>query len=434
MLKTLVTFVFAPMVHWPEVMVTYDSEDQVLFSADGFGKFGALDVDEEWDCEARRYYFGIVGKYGAQVQALLKKASALDIQMICPLHGPILKENLGHYLKQYDIWSSYQAETDGVAIFYTSVYGHTKEAVELLKEKLEANGTPKIAIADLARDDMAEAVEDAFRYSKIVLATTTYNAGIFPFMDTFIAHLVERNFQNKKIAIIENGTWAPMAAKVIKNKLANSKNLTFVEPNVRILSSMSEENKQQIQALADALSSDYKAIREIKEEKKPELDPKALFKIGYGLYVVTSNDGKKDNALIVNTVSQLTDTPLRVAVNISKLNYSHDIIKKTGVLNVNCLNNEAPFSVFQSYGFRSGKDVNKFEGEEVMRSENGLVVLQNYINAFISSVYSRSCRAVPRRSSSRAGLPVRWISSRWRRPTRFRCSAPTIPPRASCQR
>ena len=382
--KHVLTFVFAPMVHWPEVMVTYDAEDKVLFSADGFGKFGALDVDEEWDCEARRYYFGIVGKYGAQVQALLKKAATLDIQMICPLHGPILKENLGHYLKQYDIWSSYQAETDGVAIFYTSVYGHTKEAVELLKEKLEANGTPKIAIADLARGDMAEAVEDAFRYSKIVLATTTYNAGIFPFMETFIAHLVERNFQNKKIAIIENGTWAPMAAKVIKDKLANSKNLTFVEPNVRILSSMSEENKQQIQALADALSSDYKAIKEIKEEKKPELNPKALFKIGYGLYVVTSNDGKKDNALIVNTVSQLTDTPLRVAVNISKLNYSHDIIKKTGVLNINCLNNEAPFSVFQSYGFRSGKDVNKFEGEEVMRSENGLVVLQNYINAFIS--------------------------------------------------
>ena len=382
--KHVLTFVFAPMVHWPEVMVTYDSIDKVLFSADGFGKFGALDVDEEWDCEARRYYFGIVGKYGAQVQALLKKASALDIQMICPLHGPILKENLGHYLKQYDIWSSYQAETDGVVIFYTSVYGHTKEAVELLKEKLEANGTPKIAIADLARDDMAEAVEDAFRYSKIVLATTTYNAGIFPFMETFIAHLLERNFQNKKIAIIENGTWAPMAAKVIKDKFANSKNLTFVEPSVRILSSMSEENKKQIQDLADALSSDYRALKEIKEEKQPELDPKALFKIGYGLYVVTCNDGKKDNGLIVNTVTQLTDSPLRVAVNINKLNYSHDVIKKSGVLNVNCLNNEAPFSVFQSYGFRSGKDADKFEGVEVLRSENGLRVLPNYVNAFIS--------------------------------------------------
>ena len=380
----VLTFVFAPMVHWPEVMVTYDNKDKVLFSADGFGKFGALDVDEEWDCEARRYYFGIVGKYGAQVQALLKKAATLDIQMICPLHGPVLKEDLGHYLKQYDIWSSYQSEVDGVAIFYTSVYGHTKEAVELLKEKLEANGTPKIAIADLAREDMAECVEDAFKYSKIVLATTTYNAGIFPFMETFIAHLLERNYQNKKIAIIENGTWAPMAAKVIKDKLANAKNITFVEPVVRILSSMDDANKEQIQNLADALSSDYKAMKEIKEEKKPELDPKALFKIGYGLYVVTSKDGNKDNGCIVNTVSQLTDTPLRVAVNINKLNYSHDLIKKTGVLNVNCLNNEAPFSVFQDYGFRSGRDCDKFEGKEVLRSENGLVVLPNYVNAFFS--------------------------------------------------
>ena len=380
----ILTFVFAPMVHWPEVMFTYDSTAKVLFSADGFGKFGALDIEDEWDCEARRYYFGIVGKYGAQVQAILKKAATLDIKTICPLHGPILKDDLSHYLKQYDIWSSYQAETDGVAIFYTSVYGHTKEAVELLKEKLEANGTPKIAITDLARDDMAEAVEDAFRYSKIVLATTTYNAGIFPFMDTFIAHLMERNFQNKKIALIENGTWAPLAAKVMKDKLANAKNITFVEPVVKILSSLSEENKEQINLLADALSSDYKAMREIKEEKKPELDPKALFKIGYGLYVVTSSDGKKDNGCIVNTVSQLTDSPLRVAVNINKLNYSHDLIKKSGVLNVNCLNNEAPFSVFQSFGFRSGRDCDKFEGQEVLRSENGLVVLSNYINAFIS--------------------------------------------------
>ena len=382
--KHVLNFVFAPMVHWPEVMFTYDSTAKVLFSADAFGKFGALDIEEEWDCEARRYYFGIVGKYGAQVQAILKKAATLDIKTICPLHGPILKDDLSHYLKQYDTWSSYQPETDGVAIFYTSVYGHTKEAVELLRQKLEENGTPKIAVTDLARDDMAEAVEDAFRYSKIVLATTTYNAGIFPFMDTFIAHLLERNFQNKKIAFIENGSWAPLAAKVMKDKLANAKNLTIIEPTVRILSSLSEENKEQINLLADALSSDYKAMKEIKEEKKPELDPKALFKIGYGLYVVTCNDGKKDNGLIVNTVTQLTDTPLRVAVNINKLNYSHDVIKKAGVLNVNCLNNEAPFAVFQKFGFVSGKDVDKFAGEEVMRSENGLVVLSNHINAFIS--------------------------------------------------
>ena len=382
--KHVLTFVFAPMVHWPEVMVTYDSEDKVLFSADGFGKFGALDVDEEWDCEARRYYFGIVGKYGAQVQALLKKASALDIQMICPLHGPILKENLGHYLKQYDIWSSYQAETDGVAIFYTSVYGHTKEAVELLRKKLEENGTPKIAVADLARDDMAECVEDAFKYSKIVLATTTYNAGIFPFMDTFIAHLLERNYQNKKIAIIENGTWAPMAAKVIKDKFANSKNITIVEPNVRILSALNEQSRNEINELAEALSSDYKAMKELQEEKKPGIDPNALFKIGYGLYVVTSNDGKKDNGLILNSVSQVTDKPLRVSVNINKMNYSHDVIKKSGILNVNCLNIEAPFNTIKDYGFVSGKDVDKFANKDVLRSENGLVVLPNHINAFFS--------------------------------------------------
>ena len=382
--KHTLTFVFAPMVHWPEVMVTYDSYDKVLFSADGFGKFGALDVEEEWDCEARRYYIGIVGKYGAQVQALLKKATTLDIQMICPLHGPVLDSDLGHYLKLYDIWSSYSTESDGVAIFYTSVYGHTKEAVEFLAEELRKNGTPKVVVADLAREDMAECVEDAFRYGKIVLATTTYNASIFPFMHTFIDHLVERNFQNKKLAFIENGTWAPMAAKVMKDKFAGCKNISMIDPTVRILSSMSEENKEQLIKLALALSEEYKAIKEIKEEKAPELDPKALFKIGYGLYVVTCNDGKKDNGLIVNTVSQLTDTPLRVAVNINKLNYSHDVIKKTGILNVNCLNIEAPFSVFQQFGFVSGRDKDKFEGNEVLRSENGLRVLTNHINAFIS--------------------------------------------------
>lgn len=377
-------FVFAPMVHWPEVMVTYDDKDKVLFSADGFGKFGALDVEEDWACEARRYYIGIVGKYGAQVQALLKKAATLDIRIICPLHGPVLTENLGYYLNLYDIWSSYKTETEGVAIFYTSVYGHTKKAAELLVEELKKNGTPKVALNDLAREDMAECVEDAFRYGKIVLATTTYNAGIFPFMETFIAHLTERNFQNKKVGLIENGTWAPMAAKVMSDKLANSKNVTILKPVVRILSSMTEENKEQIKLLADALSEEYKAKKEIVEEKDPELDPKALFKIGYGLYVVTSNDGNKDNGLIVNTVTQLTDTPLRVAVNINKLNYSHDVIKKTGKLNVNCLNVEAPFSVFQEYGFVSGRDKNKFEGKEVVRTLNGLAVLPNYVNSVIS--------------------------------------------------
>ena len=248
----VLTFVTAPMVHWPEVMFSYDRKDKVLFSADAFGKFGALDYEdpEGWACEARRYYFGIVGKYGAQVQAVLKKAAALDIQIICPLHGPVLNENLGYYLDLYNTWSSYGTETEGVAVFYTSVYGHTKEAAELLAEKLKELGCPKVAVSDLARDDMAEAVEDAFRYGKIVLATTTYNADIFPFMKEFIQHLTERNFQNRQIGLIENGSWAPMAAKVMKGMLEGCKNITFTETEVRILSAMTEENKTQIEQLA----------------------------------------------------------------------------------------------------------------------------------------------------------------------------------------
>ena len=245
-------FVTAPMVHWPEVMFTYDSSDKVLFSADAFGKFGALDAEDEegWACEARRYYFGIVGKYGAQVQAVLKKAAALAIQIICPLHGPVLDENLGYYLDLYNTWSSYGVETEGVAVFYTSVYGHTKEAAEYLAQKLQELGCPKVAVSDLARDDMAEAVEDAFRYGKIVLATTTYNADIFPFMKEFIEHLTERNFQNRKIGFIENGSWAPTAAKVMKGMLEGCKNTTFAETEVKILSAMTEENKAQIEQLA----------------------------------------------------------------------------------------------------------------------------------------------------------------------------------------
>jgi len=247
------TFVTAPMVHWPEVIVTYDSTDKVLFSADGFGKFGALDVEEDWACEARRYYIGIVGKYGAQVQALLKKAANLEMQMICPLHGPVLNENLGYYLDLYNTWSSYGVETEGVVIAYTSVYGNTKKAVELLAEKLKEKGCPKVTINDLARCDMAEAVEDAFRYGKIVLATTTYNNDIFPFMREFIEHLTERNFQNKTVGMIENGTWAPTAAKTMAAMLEKSKNLTYCENTVKIMSAMTQENKAQIDALAAEL-------------------------------------------------------------------------------------------------------------------------------------------------------------------------------------
>ena len=251
--KHTLTFVTAPMVHWPEVIVTYDSYDKVLFSADGFGKFGALDVEEEWAREARRYYIGIVGKYGAQVQALLKKAATLDIQIIAPLHGPVLTENLGYYINLYDIWSSYRAEDEGVLIAYTSIYGNTKKAVELLASKLEEKGQ-KVTVADLARDDMAEAVEDAFRYSKLVLATTTYNGDIFPFMKEFIHHLTERNYQNRTVAFMENGSWAPVAGKVMAKMLENSKNLTIAQNNVKIFSALSDDSRAQIEALAEELA------------------------------------------------------------------------------------------------------------------------------------------------------------------------------------
>ena len=251
--KHELTFVFAPMVHWPEVMVTYDSKDKVLFSADGFGKFGALDVEEDWDCEARRYYVGIVGKYGAQVQNLLKVAATLDIQTICPLHGPVLTENLEHYIGQYNTWSSYGTESEGVMIAYTSVYGNTKKAVELLAEKLKEKGCPKVVVTDLAREDMAEAVEDAFRYGKIVLASTTYNGDVFPFMKTFIEHLTERNYQNKTIGLIENGSWASMAGKVMTGMFEKSKNITWLETSVKIMSSMDDQNKADIEKMAEEL-------------------------------------------------------------------------------------------------------------------------------------------------------------------------------------
>ena len=374
-------FVAAPMVHWPEVMVTYDSADKVLFSADGFGKFGALDVDEDWACEARRYYIGIVGKYGAQVQNLLKKAASLDIAVICPLHGPVLKENLGYYLDLYNTWSSYEPESEGVVIAYTSIYGNTRRAVEKLAARLRANGCPKVITTDLARCDMAEAVEDAFRYRKLVLATTTYNAGIFPFMRDFIEHLTERNFQKRTVAFIENGSWAPMAAKTMKQMLAGCKSLTSAEPVVTLRSALDAESEKALNALADALCADYQALREDTARKD---NMNALFSIGYGLYVVTCNDGKKDNGLIVNTVTQVTNTPNRVAVTINKANYSHHVIRQTGVMNVNCLSQDAPFSVFERFGFQSGRNADKFAGETPLRSANGVAYLSKYVNAMLS--------------------------------------------------
>ena len=375
------TFVFAPMVHWPEVMVTYDSTDKVLFSADGFGKFGALDVEEDWDDEARRYFIGIVGKYGTQVQSLLKVAATLDIRIICPLHGPVLSEDLGHYIGLYDTWSSYTPEEEGIVIAYTSVYGHTKKAVDLLADKLRSKGCPKVVVYDLARDDMSLALSDAFRYSKLILATTTYNASIYPFMHDYISRLVEHNFQNRTVGLIENGSWAPLAAKVMREMMAKCKKINWLDTTVKILSAINQDNQDQLEAMADELCKEYIAQNDTLANKN---DLTALFRIGYGLYVVTSNDGKKDNGLIVNTVIQLTDTPNRVAVNINKANYSHHVIKQTGMLNVNCLSTEAPFSVFQQFGFQTGRSVDKFSGQTVHRSDNGLVFLDKYINAFMS--------------------------------------------------
>ena len=379
--KHTLTFVTAPMVHWPEVMVTYDSTDKVLFSADAFGKFGALDVEEEWACEARRYYIGIVGKYGAQVQALLKKAAALDIAAICPLHGPVLNENLGYYLNLYNTWSSYQPEEEGIVIAYTSVYGNTKRAVLQLAESLRQNGCPKVVVNDLARCDMHEAVEDAFRYSKLVLATTTYNADIFPFMREFIHHLTERGFQNRTVAFIENGSWAPMATKVMRGMLEGCKNLTYTENNVKILSTLSADSRQQLTDLTAELCGEYLARQDATANKN---DLTALFNIGYGLYVVTCHDGHKDNGLIVNTVTQVTNSPNRVAVTINKENYSHHVIQQSGKMNVNCLTTDAPFAVFEAFGFVSGRNVDKFADCTPLRSDNGLTFLPRYINSFLS--------------------------------------------------
>lgn len=373
-------FVAAPMVHWPEVMVTYDETDKVLFSADGFGKFGALDTKEDWENEARRYYIGIVGKYGKQVANLLEKASTLDIEKICPLHGPVLKDNLSYYLGLYNTWANYDYKEDGILVCYTSIYGHTKKAVDLLVEKLKKHGA-NVKTYDLARCDMSYAVSDAFNYNKIILATTTYNADIFPFMREFIEHLTERNFSNKTIGLMENGSWAPMANRIMETMFEKSKNINILSQKVSITSALNETSIKQIDDMVNVLCQDKLALSN--EEK----DYSALNKIGYGLYVITSNDGNKDNGLIVNTVSQLTVEPNRVMVNINKANYSHDVIKKTGKMNVNCLDINTPFSLIKLFGFNSGKTVDKFKDyTDVTRCENGLLRLNKHINAYFSLI------------------------------------------------
>ena len=379
--KHNLTFVFAPMVHWPEVMFTYESTEKILFSADAFGKFGAFDIDEPWDDEARRYYIGIVGKYGVQVQTVLSSAKSLDIQTICPLHGPVLSDNLEYYISKYNAWSSYTPEEDGIVIAYTSIYGNTKKAVMTLADKLKSKGCPTVVVIDLARTEWSSAVATAFKYSKLVLATTTYNSDIFPYMRQFIDHLTERNFKNRTVGFIENGSWAPMAKKVMMGLFEGSKNITYLNNSCTIRSALNKDSTSQLDAMADELCMDYLARQ---DETANKNDMTALFKIGYGLYVVTSNDGKKDNGLIVNTVSQVSDSPKRISVTINKENYSHHVIKQTGKMNVNCLTVDAPFSVFEKYGFVSGRNVDKFAGENVLRSDNGLVFLSSYINSFMS--------------------------------------------------
>jgi flavorubredoxin/flavin reductase (DIM6/NTAB) family NADH-FMN oxidoreductase RutF len=374
-------FVEAPMVHWPEVVVSYDVKDKVLFSADGLGKFGANDVEEDWADEARRYYIGIVGMYGDFVQSLLKVAGTLDIEVVCPLHGPVLKENLGYYLDLYDKWSSYTPEEEGIVVAYTSVYGHTKEAALSLARNLRAKKAPNVVVYDLARDDMSAAISDAFRYSKLVLATTTYNGGMYPFMHDFIHRLVEHNFQKRTVALIENGSWAPQAGKLMKEMLSECKGIEFTKNNVHIKSALNEKNFEEMESMAYELCQEYIEHDDALANKQ---NMTALFKIGYGLYVVTAKDGDKDNGCIANAIVQLTNTPNRVGVTLNKANYTHDMILATKKLNVNCLSTDAPFSVFTNFGFQSGRDVNKFETWPMLRADNGIAYLPKYINSFMS--------------------------------------------------
>ena len=376
--KHTLRFFTAPMVHWPEVLVAYDEIDRVLFSADAFGKFGALDTSEDWACEARRYYFGIVGKYGAQVRALLDKVRGLDIAKICPLHGPVLSEEIDTCLTLYRTWAEYRPENEGVVIAYTSVYGNTGRAISELSDMLLEENCPHVVKYDLTKCDMAEAVEDAFRYDKLVLASTTYNGGIFPPMREFIHHLTERNYQKRTVGLIENGSWAPSAIKVMQKMLETSPEITFTEARVSIRSALNEKSRAELSALAKELTRGY-AKRE-----QQRIDPTALFQLGYGLYVITSNDGERDNGLIANAVTQVTNTPNRVAVSLSKETLSHHMIKKSGRMNINCLSEKTPLEVFRHFGYQSGRAVDKFKEIVPERSANGLAILPKYANAYMS--------------------------------------------------
>ena len=385
------TFLMAPMVHWPEAMVTYDITAKTLFSADAFGTFGALsgnlfadevNFERDWLDDARRYYVNIVGKYGTQVQALLKKAATVDIDMICPLHGPVWRSNIAWFVDKYQKWSTYTPEEDAVMIAYASVYGNTENTANILAAKLAERGAKRIAMYDVSSTHPSVIVAEAFRCSHLVFASTTYNAGIFCNMETALLDIAAHNLQNRTVALIENGSWAATSGKLMREILAKLKNITVLENTVSLKSSLKEGQLPALDALADAI------IASMKKEEEPapvpeKLDGKAMFKLSYGLFVLTARDGAKDNGCIINTAAQLTSSPMRISITVNKANYTHDMIQKTGVFNVSVLSESTPFSVFQQYGFQSGRTADKLSGKEP-RTENGVAYLAEHANAVIS--------------------------------------------------
>lgn len=388
-------FVMAPMVHWPEAMVTYDAAYKVLFSADAFGTFGALrggifadeyDFEGEWLPDARRYYTNIVGKYGTQVQALLKKAATIEIETICPLHGPVWRKNISWFIEKYQRWASYTPEEDAVLIAYASIYGNTENAAEILAARLSDRGVKNIALYDVSVTHPSVIVAEAFRCSHLIFASATYNAGIFINMETVMHDLKAHNLQNRTIALVENGTWAATSGGLMKDILSSLKNMTFIENTVSIRSSVKEAQRLQLTALADAVADSVlpksPAASEVSEKK---IEPNAMFKLSYGLFVLSSKEGERDNGCIINTVQQVTDSPKRISIAVNKANLTHDQIVRTGVLNLSVLSQDAPFKLFQRYGFQSGRDADKFAGQPTARTENGLVYLTENANSVLSA-------------------------------------------------
>lgn len=383
-------FIMAPMVHWPEVMVSYDITDKILFSADAFGSFGALNgaifadeinFERDYLDEARRYYTNIVGKYGTQVQALLKKAAALEINLLCPLHGFVWRKNINYYISKYDLWSSYTPEENGVMIAYASVYGNTENAAEILSSRLRDKGI-KTVMFDVSVTTADKIIAASFQWSHLVFASTTYNAGIFIKMEDVLHDLVEHNIQNRTVAIMENGSWAATSGSLIKAELEKCKNMTILNKKVSLKSSLKEAQLADIDELADAIAATMP--KKVLADHSKKIEPNALFKLTYGLFVLTAKQGDKDNGCIINTVTQITDQPMRITIAVNKANYTHDMIKETGVFNVSVLTTDTPFQVFKQFGFCSGKDTDKFAGGSIKRMDNGIAILDQYVNAVIS--------------------------------------------------